>query len=117
MINIEPTNVNEWNQKCVNLIEQIKDGQTFEQIAAHKNLIAELAEECRRKKLYAMTADKRKEFKKTFHAKPKDNAIACYFHMVCKVAEAPTKIHADGVMILTVPLLDQFVKEALEVSE
>ncbi|MDD3662276.1 MAG: hypothetical protein PHT84_00215 [Candidatus Pacebacteria bacterium] len=95
------------NDKIIELLELdiMDDYGKVEFTEESKNLIEEIAEECRKTELYKHFTEKEKEYAEGLTAEE------VFRDMVCKIAAAPTKIHAIASAKLLIPIIDDKLKK------
>lgn len=69
-----------------------------------KRLISEVAEYCRKTKLYNHVKKDEPEFIRT------ESAEYLYHHMMIKAAKAPSFLHSGGAVIIMMPAIDDAIK-------
>lgn len=69
-----------------------------------KRLISEVAEYCRKTKLYNYTKKDTPEYIRT------ESAEYLYHHMMIKIAKAPSSLHRFGAVIIMMPAIDDAIK-------
>lgn len=69
-----------------------------------KRLISEVAEYCRKTKLYNYTKKDTPEYIRT------ESAEYLYHHMMIKIAKAPSLFHSYGAVIIMMPAIDDAIK-------
>lgn len=70
-----------------------------------RRLISEVAEYCRQTDFYNHVKKKEPEYFK------KESAEYLYHHMIIKIAKAPSFFHSSGAVIITMPAIDDALKE------
>lgn len=101
--------MNEKNsEKVIQILENMQS-----EIKAHgkyrfspetKRLISEVAEYCRKTKLYNHTKKDAPEYIRT------ESAEYLYNHMIVKLAKAPSTLHRLGAVIIMMPAIDDAIK-------
>lgn len=100
------------NEKIIEKVIQIMDNMQKELETCGKykfsdetrKLISEVAEYCRKTKLYNHTKKKEPEFIRT------KSAEYLYNHMIVKIARAPGLYHYFGAVIIMMPAIDDALK-------
>jgi len=88
----------EINNEMADFIENSGAG-SIDTLKAYRLQINEIAAYCRKSGLYKHSEEKVKEFTKNM------TALEIYQHMLTKVANAPTTIHARGAGLLFMPMI------------
>lgn len=87
-----------------NMKNEIKINGQYKFSDEAKELISEVAEYCRRTKLYNHTKKDEPEFIRT------ESAEYLFLHMITKIAKAPSSLHSFGAVIIMMPAIDDAIK-------
>jgi 5-carboxymethyl-2-hydroxymuconate isomerase len=93
--------------KLLGTVEEV----TLEKLKANRALVFEIGDYCRKRKFYCENEAEGKEFTKGL------TADQVYRHMVFKIASGGSRLVADGVAILLMPIVADKLAESCKVGE
>lgn len=97
------------NEKTIQIMEnmqsELKAYGKYRFSDETRKLISEVAEYCRKTKLYNHLKEKEPEFIR------KESAEYLFHHMIIKIAKAPSYLHGAGAVIIMMPAIDDALKE------
>lgn len=101
-------NEKEFIEKTIQILENMQnDYKTYGKCRFSdetKRLISEIAEHCRKTKLYNLTKKKEPEFIRT------ESAEHLYNHMIVKIGKAPFSSFGTAAVIIMMPAIDDAIK-------
>jgi hypothetical protein len=105
-----------FDDKILGIIENVMNG-TMEELNSAQQRIFDFADECEKTKFYQENKQKAEAFEKEFDMHSVgERPVFIYRHLAIKIAYSPTKFHADGTVVLVMPLLKKAIIEANQVK-
>ena len=103
-------NVVDFDSKVLEILESIKEPTKYNSIIDNKQKIFDLSDYCEKSIFYKKNKEKADLFQSSFDRhKLKERVVKCYLHVLKKIAYSPTKLHADGSVILVFPVLKNLI--------
>ncbi len=99
---------NDFGAAMFKMLDTVQDG-TLENLKANQDLVFQLGDYCRKTKFYSQNRARGKRFAKSM------SADQVYRHMVFKIARSDSRLIADGVAILLMPIVADKLAEACRV--
>lgn len=100
----------EIDDKVIKVLETVKE-PNYKSIIDNKERIFELANMCEKTNFYQEHKTSADTFENSYNDLDdfKERVVQCYWHILQKIANAPTKLHADGSVILVFPVLKNLI--------
>lgn len=93
------------------MLSMPKEEITFEILDKRKKDIIRISNACKLLPLYAASAEARFEFYKPIAPVRKEKALVmCWVHFLDRMANAPTKAHLRGVVVLCFPIMGDILR-------
>lgn len=97
-----------------------EDGPTFKNVVNHKHEISTLAKKARSTKFFKHAQQnqvQKKLLSVLYEHATEDRPVAAFLQMLEKICDAPTSAHAIGVVVVYMPIIDQFLEEIADGSQ